>query len=209
MPSPLKMKSSFLQIVLLCLAPMGVLVCQGGPPMPQRLAGYCQGESCHFGCRAVAREGIPLRVRDDAGASLSHRVAPGDTVTVMTGALWVLAPGVVQLRRDTLLATDDGFPRTDTLRLVRGDTLHVIVYRELGTWRWWFRGREGEGVEFWNGEAQRYFGRGRENLAAVSHIEPRTEMWLRLEAGAGMNGWWKSARDHLELVEGEDIHCVH
>ncbi len=207
MPSPLR--TTLIHVALLGLAPLAPLAAQGGPPMPQRLADYCEGESCHFGCRAVAQKEIPLRVRDEAGAPVSSRVAPGDTVTVMTGALWVRAPGIVQLRRDTLLDTDDGFPRADTLRLARGDTLHVIVYRELGTWRWWFHGREGEGVEFWNGEAQKYFGRGRENLAAVSHIEPRTEMWLHLEAGAGMSGWWMRTRDHLELIEGEDIYCVH
>jgi hypothetical protein len=127
---------------------------------------------------------------DAQGSKAVGQLTRGDTVQVTTGNLRVTAPGIVVLRRDTLLATDDDYPRTDTLRLQRGDTVYVLEYHELGNWSLWYRGRLTEGIEFWNGPAQHYFGRGRDSLAGLSLRAPVVETWLRLRGPRSVEGWW-------------------
>ena len=160
------------------------------PEMPRWLEGACQGEDCGFGYRAVACRRLELRAADSLSARVVGRIEPGDTVTAEIGNLRVTSPGIVVLIRDTVLATDDGEPRADTLRLVRGDTLYVLEYRMLGAWTWWFRGRLTEGIEFWNGPGQRYFGRGRDSLPAIAPVEPTVETWIRLTGPRSLAGWW-------------------
>ena len=159
------------------------------PVMPRWLEGACQGEDCGFGYRAVACRRLELRAADSLSARVAGRIEPGDTVTVETGNLRVTSAGIVVLIRDTVLATDDGEPRADTLRLVRGDTLYVPEYRMLGAWTWWYRGRLTDGIEFWNGPGQRFFGRGRDSLPALAPVEPTVETWLKL-TGPRSVGWW-------------------
>ena len=174
------------------------------PEMPRWLERACQGEDCGFGYRAVACHRLELRAADSLAARVMGRIEPGDTVTAEIGNLRVTAPGIVVLIRDTVLASDDSEPRTDTLRLVRGDTLYVLEYRQLGAWTWWYRGRLTEGIEFWNGPAQRYFGRGRDSLAGLSTVEPVVETWLRITGPRGRIGWWLwSGEDWARLDWGE------
>lgn len=186
----------------------GALVAgQSAPLMPQRFAQYCEGESCHFGCRVRARQPISLLNTDERNAPVSGRLSPGDTALVATGSLWLRRPGIIVLVRDTVLATDDGEPRADTLKLVRGDTIYLLAYGELGNWSWWFRGRYGYGAEFWNGPAQRYTGKGRESLPAMSMGEPVREPWLRLEGKNGQSGWWPAQEGYLERLPQESFYC--
>ena len=159
------------------------------PPMPRYLEGYCEGESCGFDYRVVACKALTLRSDDSRSARPVGSVNPRDTAQVLTGNIRVIAPGIVVIRRDTLLATDDGYPRADTLRLARGDTVYVLEYHELGYWTLWYRGRLTEGIEFWNGPGQNYFGKGRDSLPAFSPARPITETWLKLRRGATA-GWW-------------------
>lgn len=164
--------------------------------MPRYLPGHCQGESCGFGFQLVACRPLPLKAGDSVSATPAGTLRRGDTVTVTDGSLRVTGPGIVVLARDTVLATDDGYPRTDTLRLTVRDTLYVLEYRELGAWTWWFRGRLTEGIEFWNGPGQVFFGRGRDNLAGRIVAVPLVETWYRLR-GAGTDGWWLREPDAM------------
>jgi hypothetical protein len=159
------------------------------PPMPRNLEGYCEGESCGFDYKLVACRALTLKRDPRLSARNSGAVPPGDTALVVTGNIRVTAPGVVVILRDTLLATDDNYPRTDTLRLARGDTVYVLEYHELGYWTLWYRGRLTEGIEFWNGPGQNYFGKGRDSLPAFSAARPTTETWLRLRSKSA-EGWW-------------------
>jgi hypothetical protein len=138
----------------------------------------------------VACSSLTLRERDAATAPVTGTLRAGDTAVVTDGNLELLAPGVVVLQRDTLLATDDGAPRIDTLRLARGDTVYVLEYRELGHWTLWYRGRLTDGVEFWNGPGQAYFGVGRDSLPGRSLRAPVTMTWLHLRGAGSAQGWW-------------------
>ncbi|HKP28404.1 MAG TPA: hypothetical protein VJU15_03340, partial [Gemmatimonadales bacterium] len=145
------------------------------PPMPRYLEGYCEGESCGFDYKVVACKRLTLRNGDTGSARTAGSLVPGDSASVVTGSIRVTAPGVVIVRRDTLLATDDGYPRADTLRLESGDTVYVLEYHELGYWTLWYHGTLTEGIEFWNGPGQNYFGKGRDSLPAFSPTRPITE----------------------------------
>jgi hypothetical protein len=160
------------------------------PPVPRTLEGYCEGESCGFDYKLVACTPLVLRSEAMRHARQAGAVATGDTVLVIDGTIRVTAPGIVLVTRDTLLATDDGYPRADTLRLARGDTLYVLEYHELGYWTLWYRGRLTEGIEFWNGPGQNFFGKGRDSLPAFSPTRPTTETWLRLRRADATEGWW-------------------
>ena len=185
------------------------LPAQSGLKLPQVFEDYCEGESCRFGCRLAVAQPIELRQRDNRSAPVVVRLVPGDTVFPETGNLPVTRAGIVRVIRDTILATDDGEPRTDTLRLVRGDTLLVTAYIELGAWRWWYRGKEGQGIEFWNGEGQRFFGRGRDSLPAIMNVQPEREFWMRLTADRGRSGWWRAEPDHLdERADDQGFYCA-
>jgi hypothetical protein len=174
------------------------------PPTPRRLEGYCEGESCGFDYRIVACRPLALRARDTVAAPVVASLDLGDTAVVTTGNVVVRKPGVVVLQRDTLLATDDGYPRSDTLRLARGDTVHVLEYRELGHWTLWYRGRLTDGIEFWNGPGQAYFGVGRDSLPGRSVAAPVTETWLHLRGPSGAQGWWRRELEHATRPDWGD-----
>lgn len=157
--------------------------------MPRYLEGYCEGESCGFDYSVIACKRLTLRSGDSRSARSVGLIATADTARVVTGSIRVTDPGIVILSRDTLLATDDDYPRTDTLRLARGDTVYVLEYHELGYWTLWYRGKLTEGIEFWNGPGQNYFGKGRDSLPAFSPTRPTTETWLKLRSGKA-EGWW-------------------
>ena len=159
------------------------------PPMPRYLEGSCEGESCGFDYDIVACRELLLRSEDSRLARTVGSIGIANTAHVVSGSIRVTAPGLVVMTRDTLLATDDGYPRTDTLRLARGDTVYVLEYHELGYWTLWYRGKLTEGIEFWNGPGQNYFGKGRDSLPAFSPTRPITETWLKVRS-AGVEGWW-------------------
>jgi hypothetical protein len=165
--------------------------------MPRRLQGYCEGESCGFDYRIVACSSLTLRERDAGGARVSGTLRAGDTAVVTTGNVEVLAPGIVVLQRDTTLATEDGAARSDTLLLARGDTVYVLEYRELGHWTLWYKGRLTDGIEFWNGPGQAFFGVGRDSLPGRSLRAPASMTWLHLRGPGGVQGWWLQEPEHI------------
>ena len=192
---------------LLVTAPM---MAQSSPPMPQRFIGYCEGENCSFGCRAVALSPVALLTRDERGAPVSAHLSVGDTVTIETGNLAVLEPGIVVLLRDTVIQSypdsAGAAERSSVMRFARGDTLHLLAYIELGRWHWWYRGRRSSGEEFWSGKLQRHSGPGRGNLAALIRSEPVADRWRFLVAGDGRKGWWLARDRTIEYVE--DNYCA-
>ena len=179
---------------------------QSAPPMPQRLVDYCEGESCQYGCRAIVQRPLALRSADSRTAPISAQLRVGDTVVISTGNLWLLEPGLVLVVRDTVLKTDDGAPRTDTLALVRGDSVHVLEYHELGYWAWWARGRRYSGFEFWSGERRTALGSDRDSLAAVLVRDSRIEYWFQLRGSRG-TGWWLAVPGYVSLLD-DWMYCV-
>ncbi len=178
--------------------------------LPRRLVGACEGEDCQYGYAVVACADLALRSGDSAGAPVVGWIAKGDTATVVTGNLWVLAPGVVVLRRDYVLASDEGeegpIPRVDTLRFQAGDTVYVLEYGQLGEWEWWYKGRLSGGQEFWDGPSQRAFRAGAEALPGHSLSVSHREYWLQLRASGGTQGWWREIEHATALVQ-EGEHC--
>lgn len=163
------------------------------PGMPMVRAGACPGESCYYGYPVVACQDLPLRSTDSFAAKEIGTVTKGDTATLVTGNLHLTEPGIVLIKRDYAITDiEDGGesygPAKDTLRFFAGDTLYVLDYLELGSWSWWYRGKEGAGNEFWSGPLQRSFA-GKKNLPAVSISEPRGEWWYELRSRTGSDGW--------------------
>src|SRR5687768_14799210 len=135
------------------------------PPMPMILAGACPGESCTYDFAVAVCEDLSLRAADSLDARDVLSLKKGDTATLVTGNYHLIDPGRVLLRRDYVQSdiqlieeTHDGkttMPRQDTLQFFAGDTVYVLTYLELGSWKWWYRGQPGSGDEFWSGSLQR------------------------------------------------------
>ena len=164
--------------------------------------GACPGEDCTYGNLVTACESLPLVATDSVGAKptgvVVHR---GDTVTLATGNLHLIEPGIVLVKRDYAItdvvdeSADYKAPRSDTLRFVAGDTVYVLNYLELGAWEWWYRGKPGSGDEFWTGAFQRSYGPGDDQRPAVAISKPRGEWWYKLQVGTdGEGGWMRGGR---------------
>lgn len=198
---------------------------QWRPPMPMVMAGACPGESCQYGFAVVVCEDLRLRVSDSLDAKDVLSLAKGDTATLVTGNLHVTQPGLVLLKRDyaqtdieLLEESYDGkttMPARDTLHFFAGDTIYILTYLELGSWRWWYRGKPGSGDEFWSGSLQRYSGRrGDPERPAVTISEPRGEWWYKLRSRSGAEGWVRITGDSAWVggkvapVDSDDWKCA-
>lgn len=170
---------------------------QWRPRMPMVRIGSCPGESCTYGNLVSACQDLPLVATDSIGAKPTGIVVhKGDTVTLVTGNLHLLEPGIVVMKRDYAITdiTDESFdykaPRPDTLRFFAGDTVYVLDYLELGDWNWWYRGKLGSGGEFWTGAFQRSYGPGDDRRPAVAISKSRGEWWYKLQVDASSEGGW-------------------
>jgi len=162
------------------------------------LAGSCPGEDCTYGYLVAACEDIPLVTTDSSGAKPTGIIVyKGDTVTLVTGNLHLLEPGIAVMKRDYAITdiVDDDYkaPRPDTLRFFAGDTVYVLDYLELGSWNWWYRGKPGSGGEFWTGVLQRSHSRDDDKKPAVSISSPRGEWWYKLQVDTSDEGGWVRA----------------
>jgi len=160
-------------------------------------AGSCPGEDCTYGNLVVACEDLPLVATDSLGAKQTGvTIHKGDTVTLVTGNLHLIEPGIVLVKRDyaiTEYSNAEGGPRRprpDTLRFFSGDTLYVLDYLELGDWNWWYRGKAGASEEFWTGAGQRSFGPGDRQRPAISISKARGEWWYKLQVDVHDEGGW-------------------
>jgi hypothetical protein len=165
--------------------------------MPMVRAGSCPGEDCSYGNLVVACVDLPLFAADSLGAKQGGvTIRKGDTVTLVTGNLHLIEPGIVLIKRDyeiTEYSNSEGGPRQprpDTLRFFAGDTLYVLDYLELGDWNWWYRGNAGASEEFWTGVLQRSYGPGDDQRPAISVSKTRGEWWYKLQVNQQDEGGW-------------------
>jgi hypothetical protein len=192
---------------------------QWRPKMPMIRAGACPGEDCTYGGTVIACEDLQLFSTDSVGGKpLGVTLHKGDTVTVVTGNLHLLEPGIVVMKRDYAItdiideSSDYKAPRPDTLRFFAGDTVYVLEYQELGSWSWWYRGKLNGGDEFWTGAFQNSYGPGDEQRPAVAISKPRGEWWYKLQgARAPKGGWMRDGRgrwvDRKFIPAGSDWTC--
>ena len=170
---------------------------QWRPRMPMVRVGSCPGEDCTYGSLVTACQDLPLAASDSIRAKPACVVVhKGDTVTLVTGNLHLLEPGIVVMRRDYAItdifdeSSDYKAARPDTLRFYAGDTVYVLNYLELGAWDWWYRGKPGSGDEFWTGAFQRSYGPGDDQRPAVAISKPHGEWWYKLQVDTGSEGGW-------------------
>lgn len=174
---------------------------QWRPKMPMVRVGSCPGEDCSYGNLVTACADVSLLAVDSIGAKATGiTVHKGDTVTLVTGNLHLLEPGIVVMKRDYAItdiideSSDYRAPRPDTLRFFAGDTVYVLNYLELGAWEWWYRGKPGSGDEFWTGAFQRSYGPGDDKRPAVAVTKPRGEWWYKLQDTQSEGGWMRGGR---------------
>jgi hypothetical protein len=159
----------------------------------------CEGEDCDVEFPALACAAVELRATAADTARIVARVVRGDTVQVRTVDLHVDDPGRVVLRRDFALDWVDGgegrSPAADTLHFAAGDTVYLLHYESLGSWKWWHRGRVQSGNEFWAGPAHESLGgatQSEDSSVAIALSHPRRSSWWRVEPRTGNAGWWRA-----------------
>jgi hypothetical protein len=185
----------------------------GHPILPIVMRDYCQGEDC--GTRYVALACLPTGLLG-APRDLAPVVTPlaaGDTVEVLRRDLRVPAVGVVVVRKSVVLDTemteaaggDVPMPRSDTIRLARGDTLYVLSYLALGRWRWAYHGQLHDSDQFWASATE--FGLGApstDSSVAVALTAVKSEDWWYVRPRHGAVGWWHGD-DRVELQSTFDM----
>lgn len=146
----------------------------------------CDETGCEHARPAVACRELVLHATDSDHAAVLGRIASGDSLTIMTANLHIVAPGKVFFRNNYAITEKyhgDGAsqhePRPDTVRFAAGDTLYVFEQHEEGFVTWWYRGMLGHGVPFWD------------TLEAVEISPQRTVFWYKTTKSDGMTGWWK------------------
>jgi hypothetical protein len=176
-------------------------------PPPPRIEGYpiiyrnsCIGESCGTERIVIACQDVPLHESASKDSPMSLVLKKGDTATAGQD-LHVIAPGIVVIRRDFVRDhdfDDDGrrVPLPDTIRFARGDTVFLLLYGELGTWRAKYRGTELLLSAFWGARPrlERLGGAGTDSTNAVLRSEFYVDTWWPLKLPDGRTGW--KLRDH-------------
>jgi hypothetical protein len=180
----------------------------GRPRVPIVLRGDCEGEECQAEFRAAVCEPTALRAAPVASAPIVTELAEDDTVDVRRD-LHVKQVGVVVLKRGFVLDRDIGDvenptppPRSDTVRFARGDTLYLIQYLSLGSWRWAHHGTQHDSYMFWSEPPGGGPARSDSSRAAGRSV-PVTEDWWYVRPPRGVPGWWLGT-DHDELVSTTD-----
>jgi len=185
----------------------------GHPIVPIVLSGYCEGEDCGTSFDAVACLPTGLRPFPSDTSPITLPIAAGDSVHVARRDLRVLSPGVVVVTQDFVLDQEAGedavgttmYPRADTVRLARGDTLYLISYLALGRWSWALRTRLHDSEEFWAAAPDPGLGgAGEDSSHAVARSRPTTEDWWLVQARGGASGWWHGD-GHQELQSVSDM----
>jgi hypothetical protein len=90
-------------------------------------------------------------------------------------------------------------PRSDTVRLARGDTVYLVSYLALGRWRWAHRGRLHDSDQFWASAADQGLGApDTDSSRAVALSSAKSEDWWYVQPSHGAPGWWRGD-DRVEL----------
>lgn len=182
----------------------------GHPILPVVMTGYCQGEDCatHFG--AVACLPAQLRATPSDSSPVVRTLAAGDSLAVSQRSLVVPQVGLVVVQKDFVLDweidmdSDQRFPRPDTVRFSRGDTIFVLAYGALGSWMWAHRSKVNGGAQFWASAGDQELGAHlKDSSLAVAYSSPKSEDWWLVRPAAGAPGWWHADnREELQAVSG-------
>jgi hypothetical protein len=183
------------------------------PVLPVVLRDYCEGEDCGTHFDAVACIPTGLRDAPSDGAPITIPLAAGDSARVVRRDLRVLSPGVVVVMQDFVLDQEEvevaggvaKAPRTDTVRIARGDTLYLISYLAMGRWRWALHTRLHDSDEFWAAAPEGGLGgAGDDSTHAAARSMPETEDWWLVETRSAKAGWWQGD-GHSELQPISDM----
>ena len=174
----------------------------GHPILPWVVRSMCEGEDCGTHFEAEACSGTTLHAEPDDTSPVVARIAEGERVQVVRSDLHVNRAGIVVMKRDHVLDEDTGeedgvFPRQDTLRFTRGDTMYVLHYLALGRWIFAYHGRTYDSNEFWGTTTQDMGANDGDSTVAIARSRPEREDWLLVATRAGVIGWW--SRRHWEL----------
>jgi hypothetical protein len=171
------------------------------PTIPRTLHDVCEGEDCTTAFRAFACTALTLRADTHDDAPVVAQVPAHDTVRVTHTDWHLTAPGIVLIRRSFLLdwrsdSEGDRAPRPDTVHFAAGDTVRLLHYMSLGSWRWWYRGRISTGGEFWDGDSLNGGSELSDSSIAEIVSRPAHEDWWRIELAPERGGWWHAGRGH-------------
>lgn len=174
----------------------------GRPILPWIVRSMCEGEDCGTRFEAEACAPTALHAEPDDTSPAVARIAEGERVQVVRSDLHVNRAGIVVMKRDHVLDEDTGeedgvFPRQDTLRFTRGDTMYVLHYLALGRWIFAYHGRTYDSNEFWGTTTQDMGANDGDSTVAIARSRPDREDWLLVATRAGVIGWW--SRKHWEL----------
>ena len=179
----------------------------GHPFTPIVLRDYCEGEDCGTHFEAIACLSTGLRASPSDTSAIAIPLAEGDSVKVIRRDLRVVSPGVVVMKNDFVIDHEEvevtggfkNFPRPDTVRLARNDTVYLLNYEALGRWSWALRGRLHDSDEFWAAAPGGGLGgAGSDSTHAVARSTPITEDWWLVQTRAETSGWWHGD-DNQEL----------
>jgi hypothetical protein len=183
----------------------------GHPVLPAVLRDYCEGADCgtHFAVIACLPTG--LREAPSDTSAITIPLAEGDSAKVIRRDLRVLSPGIVVVKSEFVLDQeaveaaegDVMAPRSDTVRLARGDTVYLINYLALGRWSWAYHGRLHASDEFWAAAPEGGLGgAGRDSTHAIARSTPVTEDWWLAQTPRA-SGWWHGdGHQELQSISG-------
>jgi hypothetical protein len=175
----------------------------GHPISPWIVRNTCEGEDCGTQFDAEACAATELHAEPEETSPVVARIAEGERVEVVRNDLHVNRAGIVVMKRDHVLDEDtsdenDVYPRKDTLRFTRGDTIFVLHYLALGRWVFAYRGRTYDTNEFWGTSTHDMGANEGDSSVAIARSRPEREDWLLVATRAGVIGWWSGKQWELQ-----------
>lgn len=171
----------------------------GRPIVPITLRYECEGEDCMVQFPAVTCKATSLRAAAADSAPVVTHLVEGDTLDVPRRDAHVTKVGIVVVRKsfvlDHALFEDEEVgppgPRSDTVRLARGDTIFLLDWSTAGHWFWTHRSTLHEGHQFWSDPPGAIWSSTKiDSTFAAGHSEPVTEDWWYVRPKRGGPGWW-------------------
>jgi hypothetical protein len=181
----------------LAAAILAGVVSAGAAPAPPRVPyespGVCPFECCTYRTWTVDADTDVLADRKD-GAAVAFRLRRGQQVRGLTGVVVTTKLGRAVVRKPTVIGSET------PIDVVPGDDILLLHYVGEGFWKFWIRGRIGEG-EF-AGKADVCTDEGREPVPCAVQIveEPETIWWAKVRRGDGREGWTRQV-DHFGNVD--------
>ncbi len=146
------------------------------PPMPYIVKNACDGEGClRPGTWAACGDVAALREKG-LDAPMVFTIHGGEKFTALAIDLHVDVPGMVVFRHAISNPPGREGNQVDSIAFTPSDTLYLLNSLGEGDWVWWFRGKLGQGYQFWRD-------------TAVLVRRPTTIHWVRARNTAGQEGW--------------------